>query len=542
MPKADLAEVLQPNAAAARAWKRSRLAPQPVPAETLRVGVSIRPDTLEPSLVTNTAVASLLGHVVETLVTIDANGKVAPQLAKSWKVSPDGREFTFQLPQGVTFHDGTPLDAKAVVWNAQRLAARAVAISACPVAAELAALQRTEAIDATTVRYTLSRPVPNFLANLSWVAWSILSPQSEKVAPNQRFNIQHPVGTGPFTFDALTGDQLQLSRFDGYRGERPHFSKLAFQLTSNPRDTEALLSRNQIDVVFQPGAKPQLRSVAASARFSVQTTPGLRSVFVNLHNQKPPFNDLRVRQAVNLAIDKRALIDELLQGDAKVMDAPVAPGLFGYCPVGSYNYDPAKAKALLAKAKVAPGTPLKMLSPRGRYLADEAVAQRIGGYLRDVGFEVTVQALEWPALMGEISRPPQQVTADMYLFGWAPTFPDAGWQLPHLYASKNWPPFGPAGSFYKNPEVDTLLEAASREAKPSARGDLFCEAEMKIWADAPAIFLWVQNYHVATREGLTNVVSTNNERFSVAFAKPASPGATKPPRPPVITLTPGFKR
>ncbi|MFY9825228.1 MAG: ABC transporter substrate-binding protein [Thermoanaerobaculia bacterium] len=540
MPKAKPVEALKPTAAASKARKRSGVVSQPAAEETLRVGIGIRPDTLEPSQVTNTAVASLLGHVVETLVTIDASGKIVPQLATSWKVSPDGREFTFQLPAGVTFHDGTPLDAKAVVWNSDRLVARAAAVAACPVAAELAALQRTEAVDANTVRYTLSRPVPNFLANLSWVAWGILSPQSEKVATNQRFNIQHPVGTGPFTFETLTRDQLQLSRFDRYRGERPHFSKLAFQLVSNPQDSEALLARNQIDVVFQPGARPKLASLAASARFSVLTTPGLRSIFVNLHNQKPPFNDVRVRQAVNLAIDKRALINQVLQGDATLMDAPVAPGIFGYCPVGTYAFDPAKAKALLKEAKVAPGTPLRMLSPRGRYLEDEAVSQRIGGYLREVGFEVTVQALEWPALMGEISRPPQQVMADMYLFGWAPTFPDAGWQLPHLYASKNWPPFGPAGSFYKNAEVDKLLDAASHETKPAARGDLFCEAEKRIWADAPVIFLWVQNFHVTTKTGLTNVVSTNNERFSVAFAKPVSTGATKKPGPP--TLKPVSKR
>jgi peptide/nickel transport system substrate-binding protein len=489
-------------------------------ADTLRIGVGIRPDNLEIARVTNSAVANLLENVVETLVTVDENGEIAPRLAERWEVSADGREFTFYLPRGVTFHDGTPLDAAAVVWNFNRLKLEAEVIADCPAEAELA-VSDAKALDPGTVRYTLERPLPNFLASLSWITWGILSPQSENVHGNKKLNIQHPVGTGPFTFESLSADEMQLKRFEGYRGERPYFSKLAFKFVPDVEQREKGLAEDRLDVILLPRAD-QLASFAKDARYEVLSKPSTRTIFVNFNNQKAPFTDVRVRRAVNMAIDKQAMIDEVLHGAGTVSDAPVAPSIFGYCPVGSYDYDPEAARALLAEAGVAPGTRLKMLTPRGRYLEDEAVAKRIAGYLRDVGLDVTVEALDWPALMGEIARSPEQVTADMVLSGWAPTFPDAGWQLPRLFSSKQWPPLGPAASFYRNPEVEKLIETAHQETNPSRRKDLFCTAEQAVWADAPVAFLWVQSFPVAYRGGLTNIVSLPNEKISAAFAKPAA--------------------
>ena len=501
--------------------------------ETLRVGVGIRPDTLELYQVTSSAVANLLEHIVETLVGIDENGQIVPRLAERWDVSADGLQYTFYLAKGVTFQDGTPLDAKAVVWNVNRLIdsthAKADEILVeCPVDATLAATQSVEAVDPGTVHFTLKHRVPNFLATLSWVAYGILSPGSESLPGNRRYNIQHPVGTGPFVFESLSADGLRLKRFDGYRGERPYFSRLEFKFITSPQEREKGLADKELDVILLPNAR-HISGLAKDARYGVLAKPSTRTIFVNLNNQKAPFNDARVRRAVNLAIDKQAIVDEVLQGNAVLMDAPIAPSIFGYCSVGSYNYDPEVARALLAEAKVAPGTRLTMLTPRGRYLEDEAVAQRIAGYLREVGFAVTVEPLDWPALMGALYRPPEMVTADMHLFGWAPTFADAAWQLPQLYDSKEWPPYGPASSFYKNPEVDRLLDLAVAEPSPGARRDLFCSAEQLIWNDAPAVFLWVQNFPVAYRAGLTNIQWLPNEKVSVAFARPTTPGAGEKP-------------
>jgi len=497
--------------------------------ETLRIGIGVRPDTLEISQATNAAVANLLENVVETLVTVDENGQIAPQLAERWEVSPNGREYTFHLAQGVSFQDGTPLNAAAVVWNYDRLKLIEADVSDCVAAEQLAPVESVKAIDANTVRYTLSRPIPTFLGTVSWVAFGILSPRSDKVFGNQKLNIQHPVGTGPFTIEKLSADQLELRRFDGYRGERPSFGKLAFKFITSPQEREKGLANNQLDVILLPSAK-QLPALAKNARYEVVSRPSSRTIFVNLNNQKAPFNDVRVRRAVNMAIDKQALIEQVLHGAGTVMDSPLAAGIAGYCSVGSYDYNPAAARALLAEAKVAPGTRLTMLTPKGRYLEDEAVANKIAGYLREVGFAVTVKALDWPAMMGELYRPPAQVTADMHLFGWAPTFPDAAGQLPMLYQSKEWPPFGPASTFYKNPQVDRLLDQAVLEAAPGTRNDLFCQAEKAIWNDAPAIFLWAQSFPVTFREGLTNIVSLPSEKVQVAFAKR---GTAKPVEKPV---------
>jgi peptide/nickel transport system substrate-binding protein len=496
-------------------------------ADTLRIGIGIRPDNLEIARVTNTAVANLLENVVETLVTVDENGEIAPRLAERWEVSPDGREFTFHLPRGVTFQDGTPLTPDAVVWNYNRLKLEAEVIADCPAEVELAATS-LKVVGKSAVRYTLTRPLPNFLASLSSITWGILSPNSENVPGNKKLDIQHPVGTGPFTFVSLTADELRLKRFEGYRGERPYFGELAFKFVPGVEEREKGLADNQLDVILLPRAS-QLASFAKDARYQVLSKPSTRTIFVNFNNQRAPFTDVRVRRAVNMAIDKQALIDDVLHGAGTVSDAPVAPAVFGYCSVGSYDYDPEGARALLAEAGVAPGTRLKMLTPSGRYLEDVAVSKRIAGYLRDVGLDVTVEAMEWPALMAAIGRPPEQVAADMVLSGWAPTYPDAGWQLPKLYSSKNWPPLGPAASFYRNPEVEKLIETAHEEANPRLRKDLFCTAGQALWADAPVAFLWVQSFPVAYRDGLTNIVSLPNEKISAAFARPAAAAPDRKP-------------
>ena len=499
------------------------------PEETLRVGIGVRPDTLEIARVTNSATANLLENVVETLTTIDENGKVVPNLARRWEASPDSRTFTFDLPRGATFQDGAPLNADAVTWNVNRLV-QVNAVAACPtVALELAALRSVQPVDADTVRFNFSRPVPNFPATLSWIAWGILSPRSAELPGNKLTDIQRPVGTGPFAFEALSADQLQLRRFDRFRGERPFFGRLAFNFISSPQERQERLTSNRLDVVLAPSVG-QTASLARNARFAVRTKPGTRSIFVPLNNQRPPFNDVRVRRAVNLAIDKQAIINQLLRGAATVSDAPVAPGVLGYCRIGPYRYDPAAAKALLAEAKVAQGTRLTLLTTRGRYLEDEAASQSIARYLRAVGFQVTVQPVEFPALIRMFNAPPQQVKADMHLFGWAPTFADAGYQLPELFDSRRWPPLGPASSFYKNPEVDKMLEAANRELDRRTRADLFCKASRQIWDDAPVIFLWVQSFPVAHRAGLTNIVTLPNEKVSLAFARP-TPAPTEPGTP-----------
>jgi peptide/nickel transport system substrate-binding protein len=494
--------------------------PPPTAGETLRVGFGIQPDQLEPSQVTNAAVASLLEHVVETLVTVDESGAVVPHLAESWEISADGRQYTFNLPTGVTFQDGTALNAEAVVWNFERME-QIVAVVDCPVVAvELAALQSVQATDDDSVQINLSEPLPNFLGSLSWIAWGILSPLSVNLPDNELINIQHPVGTGPYLFEALTESQMRLKRFDGYRGQQPYYSQLTVEFIGDAQSRGQRLLDGDLDVALFPTSS-QIGSFNRNADYEVQMSTSARTIFVALNNQKPPFDDVRVRQAVNYAIDKSTIVTSVLQGAATVSDAPVAPSVLGYCPSEPYGYDPAKATALLEEAAVPDGTSLALLTPQGRYFEDEQVANKIAQYLRAVGFEVTVTPVSWPAFMATFYGAPDQLP-EMHLFGWAPTFLDAGQQLPQLFNSTMWPPLGPSSSFYKNQPVEELLATASKSVDPTTRAELFCQASRQIWSDAPVIFLWAQKFPVAYKTGLADIVTLPNEKISLAFTRPAS--------------------
>jgi peptide/nickel transport system substrate-binding protein len=202
------------------------------------------------------------------------------------------------------------------------------------------------------------------------------------------------------------------------------------------------------------------------------------------------------------------------------MDAPMAPSLFGYCKVGSYPYDPVKAKSMLAAAG-ASNLSVKFWAPTGRYIQDFQAAQAIANDLTAAGVKVDgPKTSDWPSYLGTINVPPAQAKTDLHLLGWAPGFLDAS-QAMVQFQSTMWPPKGLATSYYGNPEVDKLLARANSNSDQAARQADYCAASKLIWADAPWIFLWVQKFPMVTTAKVTGVQSIPTESFYTVYASPA---------------------
>jgi ABC-type transport system substrate-binding protein len=248
--------------------------------------------------------------------------------------------------------------------------------------------------------------------------------------------------------------------------------------------------------------------------------PSDRTIFIAINTLRPPLNDARVRQALNYAVDKTAVIKSVLFGAADVMDAPIAPSLFGYCPVGAYEYNPSKGRELLQQAGVAEGTTLQLLTPTGRYVQDFQAAQAIAGFLREVGLHIDVQTMDWPSYIATINAPPDKNTTQLHLLGWAPAYLDGAQQMLQ-FLSTYAPPNGLATSFYKNPEVDQGIQAAERETSPDKRQALYCQVGQQVWKDAPWIFLWVQRFPIVHSAKVANVSYLPNEKFYALYARPA---------------------
>jgi peptide/nickel transport system substrate-binding protein len=248
-----------------------------------------------------------------------------------------------------------------------------------------------------------------------------------------------------------------------------------------------------------------------------------RTIFIALNTQKPPFNDVRVRQALNYAVDKKAIIEAILFGAGDPMDAPMAPSLFGYCQQGVYEFDQAKAKKLLAEAGVASGTPVALIHPTGRYVQDKEATQALAGYLREVGLEPQIQTMDWPSYISTITTPMDKGnTTQMHYLGWAPSFMDSSQQVLE-FLSTYAPPNGLATTFYANADVDKWIAAAEGESNADKRKEMYCQIAQKVWEEAPWIFLWVQRFPIVHVAKVTGIGSLPNEKFDAVYAQPAQP-------------------
>ena len=487
-------------------------------AGTFRIAVGVDLDTVDPAQMTTTTVANMVDYVAETLTALGPDGKVQPWLAESWTLSPDGLTYTFKLRKGVLFHDGTPFDAKSVKFTYDRLKDPAIRV---PVRASLP-LKEIEVVDASTVKMTLTRPSAPFISALAQTTTAIVSPAAADKNGNEYKNIVHTVGTGPYVFkERKKGESFTVTLNDKYWGKKPTYDTVVFRIVPEAATRESLILAGQVDLIVLPPIA-DLPALQRNPAVKVLLAPSDRTIFVSLNTSKPLLGDARIRQALNYAVDKKAIIQNVLFGAADEMDAPMASSLFGYCKVGSYEYNPAKAKQLLAEAGVKPGTKLSFHHPTGRYVQDREVAQAVAGYLREVGIEPELQTMDWPSYIAIINAGPAEKTVHQLGFlGWAPQFLDASQQMLQFWTESH-PPKGLAITFYKNTRVDELIPVADRESNPDKRKEIYCDLQKQIWADAPWLFLYVQRFPIVYSSKVTDIGSLPVEKFSAIHARPAN--------------------
>src|SRR5215467_13299007 len=486
-------------------------------AAEFRIAVGIDPDTLDPVQQTTTTVGNMVDYVVETLTKLAPDGSIQPHLAASWSVAPDGLQYTFKLRQGVTFHDKTPFNAAAVKWNFDRLKDPEVRVpgrASYPIA-------QTDVVDDTTVRVMLKRPYIPFISALSSGTAGMLSPTSAEQHGNTYKNYPYIVGTGPYAFqERKKGEKITVSKYTDYWGRKPHYDQVVFRIVPEAATRESLLLAGQVDLIILPPVA-DLPALQRNKAVHVLMAPSDRTIFIAINTQKPVLNNVQVRQALNYAVDKQAIITNVLFGAAEAMDSPMASSLFGYCKGGTYEFNQAKAKQLLAEAGVAPGTPITLLHPTGRYVQDKEATQALAGYLREVGLEPQLQTMDWPSYISTINTPLDKGnTTQLHYLGWAPSFLDASQQMLEFLSSYA-PPNGLATTFYHNPQVDTWINAAEEESNPEKRKEFYCHIAKQVWSDAPWLFLWVQHFPIVYSAKVTGVGSLPNEKFEALYAQPA---------------------
>ena len=433
------------------------------PSDTLLVGLSAEPRSLDPHTTTASSDFRVLTNVYEGLVRFEPGTLTpAPCLAERWTISEDGTEYTFFLKQEVSFHDGTRFDAEAVKFNFDRLLRKDHPYhhtGPFPLAFFFERVVAVEVIDAATVRFLLDEPFAPLLANLAYPTGLLVSPTAVK-RHGRRFS-RHPVGTGPFElvqWDA--GQRIVLERHARYHGEPARLRRVVFRPIADSMTRVAELRAGGVHLVPEL-APDNVQWFRRAGGFRVVEALGPHLWFLILNTKRAPFDDKRVRQAVNYAVDKQALVARVLQHTATVAAGPIASA-FGASAGGvePYPYDPARARRLLREANVKLDRPLTLAAPQSGsgMLAPVQMATAIQADLEAVGLDVVIETYEWNSYLAHVNA--GLGDTQMAEMAWMTHDPDT---LPFLaLRTASHPPNGFNSGWNKNKEVDQLLLEARR--------------------------------------------------------------------------------
>jgi len=433
----------------------------------LVLGIVLEPPHLDPTASAAAAIDEILyANVFEGLTRIDSNGEVKPALAENWSVSDDGRTYTFKLRSGAKFHDGTDFDAGDVKFSLDRARSEN---STNAQKGLFAAIQSVEVVDPVTVRVTLTQPQGSFLYNMGWGDAVIVAPESAET------NKERPIGTGPFKFESWSkGSSIKLIKAQGYWGQPVSLDRAEFRIIPDAAAAiPALLSGDvQAFPMMQAGdALPQIQS---DPRFKVVIGSTEGETILAMNNGKPPFDNLKVRQAISHALDRKAIIDGASAGYGTPIGSHFAPHNPAYIDLtGTYPYDLAKARALLKEAGLENGFKTTLKLPPPAYARDGG--QIIASELRKIGIDAEIIPLEWADWLKQVFT---DKNYDMSIVSHTePNDID-------IYSRKDY------YFNYENPAFDTVIAELNATSDPARRQELYGEAQKILADDAVAGFLF----------------------------------------------------
>jgi peptide/nickel transport system substrate-binding protein len=448
----------------------------PVRGGTLRVGWVPQARTFDPHLSVQWAERFVLYMVFNTLVGLDKNFNVVPELARSWDISEDGRKITFYLQKEVKFHDGTDFTAEVVKWNIERILDPA---TKSPQRSQLEPyVERVVATNPLTAAFRLKKPYAPLLAALAERPGFMLSPAA--VGKYGAEFGRHPVGTGPFRFvEWVPDDHLTVERFPGYwEPGKPYVDRVAARVVPEPAVRLTMVRTGEVDIATEVPSR-EIPSLRNDPNLKVEVSPPARWHDLQWQVDKPPFNNKALRQAIALAIDRKELLDLIFDGVGQVASGPVVPGLWWSNPAFTgiqFNLEAAKRKLTEA------------------------------GYPNGFQYKFTVQNTPEYIRLGELIQAQLKkinVTMDFDLDTPADAYAHivdrkTNWTITNwtqradpnglLYILLHSKGFGNSTG-YMNARVDQLLEQAATIFDPEKRKPLYQEAERLIVDDVPYVFL-----------------------------------------------------
>jgi peptide/nickel transport system substrate-binding protein len=459
-----------------------------VPSGQLIIAQAADINTFDPKNLKGRETQNVLRLIFDSLFHRDDNMQIIPWLAASVE-NPDVLTWRFHLRQDVKFSNGDDFKANDVKFTMGRLIAEDSTWS------EKSFIDKVEVVDDYTVDIITKKPYPAFLTRA--VLWHMTDEEYFNKVGNEGFQ-SNPVGTGPYQFVQWTKDeQVVLEANVNYWRGAPKIKTVIFKPIPETSTRIAALEAGDVNIISNV---PPEYVKQPGQDVKIATIPGTRAVFIGMNVNVVPFNDVRVRQAMNYAVDVPAIIKSVLNGLARPIDNPLLPEAFGYVATPVYHYDPEKAKSLLADAGYPSGFEFQLDTTSDM----KEIAEAISGQLSAVGIVVNINILDSAALTAKDEPGASQA----YLSSWGNSEADASGLLPKQFYSKRYgcdlvtykypdpkSGFGDSdkGCYYTgfgDPEVDVAIEEGQTNIDPAARKEAYAKALQIIVEKTPWVFLY----------------------------------------------------
>ena len=436
--------------------------------------------------------------IMDGLFGFDDEMKIIPLLAESYEANEDATEYVIHLRQGISFSDGTPLNAEAAKANFDRWGDKELGLKRTTLLCNV--LKSTEAVDEYTVKVTLTEPFGAFVATLAHPACVLMSPQV--IEQGKEACAERPVGTGQYLFkEWIAGDHTTVTLNKDWWGYDPEicggkalaepdagFQSITFRPVGENASRVAMLQSGEADFIW-PVPTESMETLAADENVYVGADEGIVVRYMFMNTQKAPFNDVRVRQAMNYAIDKDAYIAVVKNGLASKATSILGPATQHYKRNEPYAYDLEKARKLLTDAGYPDGFETSLICTTTT--SDLKQCEFIQQQLAQAGITVNINSMETAIVSEKVESaegPGSEVEVEMYMSGWSSSTGDADWGIRPVLAKESEPPKSYNISYFENDEMDGCLKAALETADEEKRAELYAKAQDIIWEECPVVF------------------------------------------------------
>lgn len=465
--------------------------------DTLVFAMNTDVQSMDPQIQNDTTSEQVVKMLYNTLLKFEDDGTVVGDLAESWSVSEDKLTWTFNLKQGVKFHNGkelTSADVKATFDRA--LNAEAGGLRTTEIIKMFTAV---EAPDPYTVTITTDGPYGPMESLMCNMSLGIMDADYiEQYGLDLGTSVEGENGTGPFKVVSWERDQeIVVERFDDYFGTPAKLQTVVYTVIPEAASRVIALETGEVDVIDKPTDEDLARLEADTENFTVLRKPTISQRLFRFGCNDPIISNTKVRQAIVYAIDRQAIIDALFTGSAYPSTAPLAPVTFGYSNLGEIEQDLELAKSLLAEAGYPDGFDTKIVTTE-RYQNGIELAEIISQQLAEIGINAKIEVWEWSALSASWNG----ITADefdqpIFIMGAGPSMRDADGGLRGLYTTSETGLNDRNYGFYSNAEVDALIEQGMQETDQQKRVEIYKEAMEILYREDPVAFWLFDMYGLA---------------------------------------------